>query len=48
MKIGDLVEDEYGEFGIIVGQVGVTDRWLVRWFHGNTYALWASNLWVVS
>ena len=38
MKIGDLVQyySEYAnvasdEIGIIVGQVGVVDRWLVYW-----------------
>ena len=38
MKIGDLVEYYHeaehvasDEIGIIVGQVGVVDRWLVYW-----------------
>jgi hypothetical protein len=48
MKVGDLVETEYGDFGIVIGQVGVTDRWLVRWFNGDVYASWSSNLWRVS
>ena len=31
MKIGDLVTDEYGAIGIVTNQVGVVDRWLVKW-----------------
>ena len=48
MKVGDLVEDDYGEIGVVIGQVGVTERWMVRWFKGETYALWRSNLWIIS
>ena len=48
MKIGDIVEDDYGDIGIVIGQVGVTERWMVRWFNGKTYALWRSNLWIIS
>ena len=43
MKVGDLVEYYHeaehvnsDEIGIIVGQVGVVDRWLVYWF-GSKY-----------
>ena len=33
MKVGDLVKDYWSnEIGIIVRQVGVSDRWLVYWF----------------
>ena len=31
--VGDLVTDQLGlEIGIILGQVGCVDRWLVYWF----------------
>jgi hypothetical protein len=33
MQIGDLVKDYWSnEIGIIVRQVGMSDRWLVYWF----------------
>jgi len=31
MKIGDLITDNYGTLGIVINQVGVVDRWLVKW-----------------
>jgi len=48
MKVGDLVEDDYGLMGIVTAQIGVTDRWLVEWVDGSTGAAWSSNLWRVS
>ena len=45
MNIGDLVENEYGEIGIIRHQIGVSDRWLVHYFDTNTMrASWGSKL----
>ena len=45
MNIGDLVENEHGEIGIIRHQIGVTDRWLVHYFETNTMrASWSSKL----
>jgi len=32
MKTGDLVENKWGEIGIVLRQVGVINRWVVRWF----------------
>jgi len=31
MKIGDLITDNYGTLGIVINQIGVVDRWLVKW-----------------
>ena len=31
MKVGDLVENQWGEIGIVLRQVGVVDRWVVHW-----------------
>ena len=39
MKVGDLVQDRYGEIGIVLWQVGVADRYMVHWNDGRRYAL---------
>ena len=39
MKAGDLVENTYGEIGIVLWQVGVVDRYMVHWNNGERYAL---------
>ena len=49
MNIGDLVENEWGELGIILRQVGILDRWLVRWLNAPTHyerirAQWGRDL----
>ena len=31
MEVGDLVTDNYGTLGIVINQIGVVDRWLVKW-----------------
>jgi len=31
MKIGDLITDNYGTLGIVINQIGIVDRWLVKW-----------------
>lgn len=48
-QIGDLIEDEWGDFGIIVRQIGVVDRWLVQYLTGdsNRRAHWGSRLYHV-
>ena len=35
MNIGDLVHDEWGDLAIITSQVGVTDRWRIRYITGG-------------
>ena len=47
MKIGDLVQNEYGEYGIITAQIGVVDRWWIEWLHGESYAMNGYKLEVV-
>jgi hypothetical protein len=45
MNIGDLVKDKYGTIGIVVRQVGVIDRWLVKWIDsGEITGRWGHNL----
>ena len=44
MKAGDLVENTYGEIGIVLWQVGVVDRYMVHWNNGERYALNGYNL----
>ena len=48
MKTGDLVTGGLGGIGIILWQVGVTDRWMVHWHDGKTYALNGCNLFLVT
>ena len=47
MKVGDLVTDSWGHMGIILWQVGVADRWMVRWATGHNHALNGCNLFLV-
>ena len=45
MNIGDLVEDEWGEIAIITSQVGVTDRWRLKYIAtGVDSVAWGANL----
>lgn len=45
MEIGDLVKDKYGKIGIVVRQVGVINRWLVKWIDsGETTGQWEHDL----
>ena len=39
MQVGDLIENNHGEIGIILWQVGVVDRYMVHWISGERYAL---------
>ena len=47
MKVGDLVTDTWGDLGIILSQVGVTDRWIVLWQNGHRFALNGCSLFLV-
>ena len=45
MNIGDLVIDEWGHIAIITSQVGVTDRWRLKYIRcGGVSTSWGSNL----
>jgi hypothetical protein len=45
VQLGDLVKDKYGTIGIVVRQVGVIDRWLVKWIDsGEITGQWGHNL----
>jgi hypothetical protein len=44
MKIGSLVQNTYGDIGVVIRQMGVVDRWLVHWSDGSVYALFGSKL----
>jgi len=45
MNIGDLVVDEWGEIAIITSQVGVTDRWRLKYIiTGIVSTVWGSRL----
>ena len=56
MKAGDLVVNDFYGKGMIVQQVGVVDRWFVRWFKPissigddkSVRAVWGSELEVIS
>jgi thermostable 8-oxoguanine DNA glycosylase len=52
MNIGDLVQNEWGELGIILRQVGVVDRWIVRWLNAPSHyeqirAQWGRDLYLL-
>ena len=48
MKVGDLVEDEWGYMAIIIAQVGVTDRWVIHYIEsGHKSALFESKLYPI-
>ena len=45
MNIGDLVTDEWGDLAIITSQVGVTDRWRLKYIlRRGVSTSWGSNL----
>ena len=45
MNIGDLVTDEWGDMAIILSQVGVLDRFRIKYiFRGGIASAWGSNL----
>ena len=39
MKIGSVVENPFGDVGIILWQIGVIDRWFIQWANGEAYAI---------
>ena len=39
MKIGSVVENPFGDLGIILWQIGVIDRWFIQWANGEAYAI---------
>jgi hypothetical protein len=48
MNMGDLVTDEWGDLAIIVSQVGVSDRWRIRYItSGYTITSWGSRLYPI-
>jgi hypothetical protein len=48
MKEGDLVERSLtGEIGIVLWQVGASNRYMVYWNNGERYALNACNLFYI-
>ena len=45
MNIGDLVVDEWDQLAIVTSQVGVTDRWRIKYIQcGTEISSWGSNL----
>ena len=48
MQVGDLVQNKYGEYGIVIRQIGVVDRWWIEWLVGEPCAMNGCNLWAVS
>ena len=48
MNIGDLVLDEWDDLAIIIAQVGVIDRWRLKYItNGWTSTSWGSNLYPI-
>lgn len=48
MNIGDLVTDEWDDLVIIIAQVGVIDRWRLKYItNGYTSTSWGSNLYPI-
>ena len=45
MNIGDLVFDEWNYLAVITSQVGVSDRWRIKYINsGGRSTAWGSNL----
>jgi hypothetical protein len=54
MNSGDLVTNEYNDIGIIIRQVGIINRWVVKWMTGSnteygtgTRAHWGHDLYLL-
>ena len=47
MQVGDLVQNECGQYGIIIRQIGVVDRWWIEWLDGESYGMNGYSLEVV-
>ncbi len=39
MRIGSVVENPFGNIGIVIQQIGVVDRWLIHWASGEVYGI---------
>jgi hypothetical protein len=39
MKVGSVVENPFGDMGIVIQQIGVVDRWLIQWANGEVYGI---------
>jgi len=39
MEIGSVVENPFGDIGIVIQQIGVVDRWLIQWASGEVYSI---------
>lgn len=39
MKAGSVVENPFGDIGIVIRQIGVADRWLIHWASGEVYGI---------
>jgi len=37
MKIGDLVNSEWGKIGVLLWHIERMDAWMVYWQHGRQY-----------
>jgi len=48
MKVGELVQNDWGDLGFILWQVGIADRWMVYWQDGKQQAYNGCYLWSVS
>jgi len=53
-QTGDLVENKWGDLGIIIRQIGVIDRWLVQYLTGSIIGIdnmqgeWGDNLYLIT
>ena len=47
MKEGDLVICQWGQIGIVLGQIGVADRYMIYWENGERYAINGCNLFYI-
>ena len=48
MKIGSVVENPFGDIGIVIRQIGVADRWLIQWANGEVYGINGYQLEVIA
>lgn len=48
MKIGSVVENPFGDIGIVIKQIGVADRWLIQWASGEVYGINGYQLEVIA
>ena len=48
MNIGDLVTDEWGDLAIVMAEVGMSDRWRIKYIDtGACSTAWGSNLYPI-